>query len=161
MGALNMDGSTVTGLRLDPFPTFKFHVEIGNLTEAAFMECSGLEMATEIFEYKEGGVIEFVHKVPGRSKSANVTLKRGFAVSKDIYLWYKEMEDSLRQGKPFNFRQVSITLYTTVEQGKVMRWALDKAFPVKWVGPSLKTDEAAFAVETLEFAHHGIQVLGR
>jgi phage tail-like protein len=42
-----------------------------------------------------------------------------------------------------------------------MRWSLDKAFPVKWIGPALKTDENAFAVETLEFAHHGIQILGK
>lgn len=161
MPPLNISGSTITGLRSDPFPTFKFHVEIGSLTEAAFMECSGLEMGTEVFEYKEGGVNDFVHKFPGQTKVSNVTLKRGFALSNEIYLWYKEMEDSLRQGKPFQFRQVSITLYTTVQHGSMMRWSLNKAFPVKWVGPSLKTDEAAFAVETLEFAHHGINILGR
>ena len=38
-----------------------------------------------------------------------------------------------------------------------MRWTLNKAFPVKWVGPTFNTAEAAIAVESLEFAHHGIE----
>lgn len=153
--------STKTAQRVDPFPTFKFHVDVGDITEAAFTECSGLEMATDVFEYQEGGANEFVHKFPGRTKVANVTLKRGFATSNGLYLWYKEMENALRQGKKFDFRQVTITLYSTVDQEKLTRWTLDKAFPVKWVGPSFKTDEAAVAIETLEFAHHGIKVEGK
>jgi phage tail-like protein len=156
----NTSGSTSTGRIVDPFPTFKFHVELGSITEAAFTECSGLELSTDVFEYQEGGLNEFSHKFPGRTRISNVTLKRGFALSNEIYQWYKEMEDCLRQGKKFDFRQVTITLYTTVNQEERMRWSLDKAFPVKWVGPSLRTDEAAVAVETLEFAHHGIMVLG-
>jgi phage tail-like protein len=146
-----------TGNRLDPFPTYKFHVEIGDITEAAFMECSGLQMSTEVFTYAEGGLNEYVHQFPGRTKYSNITLKRGFATSNEIYDWYKEMETNLLGGKPFDFRQVTIILYSSVVTDKSMRWILNKAFPVKWAGPSFKTDEGNFAVETLEFAHHGIQ----
>lgn len=153
-----VSGGTKTGQRVDPFPTFKYHVEVGHITEAAFAECSGLEMATEVFEYEEGGLNEYVHKFPGRTKVSNVTLKRGFATSNELYQWYKDMENDLRAGKRFEFRQVTITLYSTVDRTKVMRWTLDKAFPVKWVGPAFKTDEAAVAIETLELAHHGIAV---
>jgi len=148
-----------TGGRIDPFPTFKFFVEVGSITEAAFTECSGMEMGTDVFEYQEGGLNDFTHKFPGRTKISNITLKRGFALSNELFQWYKEMEDCLRQGKKFDFRQVTIILYTTVGHAEVMRWSLDKAFPVKWIGPTLKTDETAMAVETLEFAHHGINVL--
>ena len=151
-------GDTKTGQRVDPFPTFKYYVEVGGyITEAAFAECSGLEMTTDVFEYQEGGVSEYVHKLPGRTKVSNVTLKRGFATSNDLYQWYKDMEDALRQGKEFPYRQVTITLRSTVDQQRLTRWTLDKAFPVKWVGPAVKTDEAAVAIETLEFAHHGIK----
>ena len=150
--------STITGSRVDPFPTFIFHVAVDGIVQAAFTQCSGLEMSSQMFEYEEGGLNDFVHKFPGRTKYSNITLTKGFALSNDIFKWYKEMEDCVRQGKAFTFRSVTIILYTTVTQGEVMRWNLDKAFPVKWVGPSLKTDEAAVAVETLEFAHHGIKV---
>jgi phage tail-like protein len=150
--------STKTARRVDPFPTFKFHVAVGDITEAAFTECSGLEMSTEVFKYIEGGCNEYVHKFPVRTDVSNVTLKRGFATSNELYNWYREMEDALRQGKSFSFRQVTITLRTTVNQKELMRWTLNKAFPVKWVGPAFKTDEAAVAIETLEFAHHGIKI---
>jgi phage tail-like protein len=149
---------TKTGRIVDPFATFKFHVEVGNITEAAFTECSGLEMSTEVYEYAEGGLNEYVHKFPGRTKISNVTLKRGFATSNELFNWYKEMEQNIINGKRFDFRQVTITLYSSAELGKKVRWTLDKAFPVKWSGPSFKTDEAAIAIETLELAHHGITI---
>jgi len=51
-------GGTKTAQRVDPFATCKFHVEVGALKEPAFSECSGLEIATEVFEYQEGGLNE-------------------------------------------------------------------------------------------------------
>ena len=59
-------GETRTAQRVDPFATFKFHVEIGDIKEAAFNECSGLEIATDVFEYQEGGLNEYAHKLPFR-----------------------------------------------------------------------------------------------
>ncbi len=152
---------TRTGESLGLFPTFKFHVEIGSLTEAAFTECSGLDMANEPFEYQEGGQNSFVHKFPGRTKYSNITLKRGFLLSNEIIKWYQEMETALKEGTPFSqgcFRAVTIRLYSSQEQGKTIQWNLDRAFPVKWTGPTFNSGEAAVAVETLEFAHHGISM---
>ena len=148
--------STTTARLVDPFATFKFHVEVGGITKAAFTDCSGLEMSTEVFEYQEGGLNEYVHKIPGRTKVSNVTLKRGFATSNELFQWYKDMEKALLAGNRFDFQQVTIILYSSADRDELVRWTLDKAFPVKWVGPAFKTSEAAVAVETLEFAHHGI-----
>jgi phage tail-like protein len=152
------NNSTKTAKRVDPFPTFKFHVAVGDITEAAFMDCTGLAMSTEVFTYIEGGCNDFIHKFPVRTDVANVTLKRGFTLSNELFNWYREMEDALRQGKAFNFRNVTITMHTTANQEESMRWTLEKAFPVKWSGPSFNSGEAAVAIETLEFAHHGIKV---
>jgi len=151
-----ISGGTKTAQRVDPFATCKFHVEIGDIKEAAFSECSGLEIATDVFEYQEGGLNEYAHKLPGRTKLSNVTLKRGFATSNELYKWYLEMEQDLLTGKTITRKQVAITLYSTSEPKELMRWTLNDAFPVKWVGPTFKAGEAATAVETLEFAHHGI-----
>ena len=157
--AISGAGGTRTGQRVDPFATFKFHIEVGDILEAAFTECAGLEMATEVFEYREGGLNEYVHKLPGRTKLNNVTLKRGFATSNELYDWYLEMDEKLRTGKGIKRQQVTITLYSTADRDETMRWALRDAFPVKWVGPAFNSGEAAVAVETLEFAHHGIAPL--
>jgi len=157
LGALKNILDTKTASRLDLFPTFRFYVEIGSIIKAAFTECSGLEVSTEIQEYAEGGNNGFVHVFPGRTKYSHVTLKRGFVISNEIFDWYKQMESCVAQGKAFSFQQVSIILHNVEPGMEGMRWDLDRAFPVKWVGPSLKTDEAVVAVETLELAHHGIQ----
>jgi phage tail-like protein len=149
-------GETKTARRVDPFATFKFHVEIGDIKEAAFSECSGLEMTTDVFEYQEGGLNEYSHKLPGRTKLSNITLKRGFATANELYNWYLEIEQDLLTGKSITRKQVTITLYSTATQEELMRWTLNDAFPVKWTGPAFKAGEAEVAIESLEFAHHGI-----
>ncbi|MBN1191137.1 MAG: phage tail protein [Dehalococcoidales bacterium] len=153
----NIMGTTLTGARLDLFPTFRFHVEIGSIIKAAFTECSGLEMNIDFKEYEEGGTNGFVHVFPGRTRYSHVTLKRGLIMTNELYTWFKEIEDCVRQGKKLKFQQVSIILWSPNQGFPEMRWNLDRAFPVKWVGPAFKTDEAAVSVETLELAHHGIQ----
>ena len=147
---------TKTGQRVDPFATFEFHIEVGGIEEAAFDECNGLEISTEIFEYQEGGLNEYAHKLPGRTKHSNITLKRGFAISNELYNWYTKLEENLLTGKPIARQQVTITLHSTADPDILIRWTLNDAFPVKWVGPVFKASEAAVAIETLEFAHHGI-----
>jgi len=149
-------GGTKTAERIDPFATFKFCVEVEDIIKAEFTECTGLEVANDVFEYQEGGLNEYSHKLPGRTKLSNVTLKRGFAVSNDLYKWYSGMKDSLLADSTVTFRKVTITLRSMADQDALMMWTLNKAFPVKWVGPAFKVGEAAVAIESLEFAHHGI-----
>jgi phage tail-like protein len=150
------NGGTRTAQRVDPFATFKFGVEVEGIIEAEFTECSGLEIANDVFEYQEGGLNEYSHKFPGRTKLSNITLKRGFATSNELFNWYSEMRNGLLADNVVTNRKVTITLYSTADQDELMRWSLNEAFPVKWVGPAFKTGEAAAAIETLEFAPHGI-----
>ena len=156
------NGETKTAKRVDPFAICKFHVEMGDIKEAAFAECSGLETTTDVFEYQEGGLNEYSHKLPGRFKLSNVTLKRGFAKSNELYNWYSHMQTNLLGGKSLRekekpvIRQVTIKLYSTSQQKELMTWTLNDAFPVKWVGPAFKAGGGDVAIETLEFAHHGI-----
>jgi phage tail-like protein len=146
----------VNGTREDVFATFRFYVEIGSIIKAVFTECSGLEMNTDFYEYTEGGTNSYVHIFPGRTRYSHITLKRGFALDNDIFEWFKNMEDCLRSGRQFEYQQVSIILRNTDIEAYGMRWDLDRALPIKWAGPSLKSDEAAVAMESLELAHHGI-----
>lgn len=152
-------GGTKTAERVDPFATFKFCVEIEGIVVAEFTECSGLDVTTDVFEYQEGGLNEYSHKLPGRTKYSNITLKRGFAHTNKLYLWYKEMADKLLAGKKFISKKVTITLRSSAVPNQKMVWTLNDAFPVKWVGPAFKVGEAAISIETLEFAHHGIMLV--
>jgi phage tail-like protein len=147
---------TKTGKPGHAYSNFKYYVVVeGFIAWAGFCECSGLSMATDVFEYQEGGLSEYVHKFPGRTKVSNVILKRGVTDEIDMGHWFKQMETKLRTGEKFDFRQVTITLLSGVNRNQVT-WTLNRAFPVKWVGPAFKSDTNEVVIESLELAHHGI-----
>lgn len=130
----------------------QFWVQIDNVEVAGFRECSGLTIDTEVFEYSEGGQNTYTHKLPVRTKYGNITLKRGLDPTQDLYHWFVSSID----GVPCGRKNVSIMIYGPLGGQPVEKWDLMEAYPVKWVGPELKTEAGALAVETLEFAHHGL-----
>jgi phage tail-like protein len=142
-----------TGQRIDPFPAFKFCVEIGGITEAIFSECSGLEAEVDVFEYEEGGLNTYVHKLPGRVKYADLTLKRGMATSDALWEWYTQT----LQGQ-IERRNVSVTLYDSAGE-QYRRWNFQEACPVRWTGPEFRADENRVAIETLVLSHRGMQLM--
>jgi phage tail-like protein len=135
----------------DPLTTFRFHVVVGDISEAAFSECSGLQAEIQVEEYYEGGLNDEVHKLPGRTRFGNVKLLRGISTSDALLKWWK---DTLRA--QFTRKDVTIILYSPKGE-EVTRWTLTEALPVKWVGPTLRASENAVAIETLELAFQGIR----
>jgi phage tail-like protein len=140
------------GQRTDPLLAFRFQVEVGSIIQAGFSECSGLQVETEVEEVREGGVNAFVHKLPKGSKHVNLTLKYGLTTSDDLWNWHKDVVEGKVERKTVN------VLLLDVEGEERWRWSFQKAYPVKWVGPELKADGSAVAIETLELAHHGFDV---
>jgi phage tail-like protein len=140
------------GKRFDPLTTSRFSlsIEIDNVQEAGFSEVSGLEAEVDIFEYQEGGVNGFTHKLAGPAKFPNVTLKRGITHSNGLWEWFSKVA----QGK-IERKNLSVVLHNQAGD-QVRRWDLTQAYPVKWVGPGLKADENATSIETLELAHKGM-----
>ena len=141
-----------TTRRPDPYQSFRFFVEVDGLESAAFTECSGLEVTTDVKEYEEGGENTFVHKLPGRTKYTNITLKWGTTESLDLWKWYQAVTLGFVERK-----MASIVQYNW-KGDPVRRWNLFWAYPVKWVGPSFRTDSSEVGIETLELAHNGFIV---
>lgn len=134
----------------DQYLGLRFWVDIQDIHVAEFAECSGLVIETEVFEYAEGGLNTYTHKLPVRTKYSNVTLKRGIDEGQDLFRWYMDTVNH-----KITRRNISILIYDT-KGNVVRRWNLQNAFPVKWTGPDLKADAGAVAVETVEFAHEGL-----
>lgn len=137
----------------EPFVSTRFWVEVQGITAGYFTECTGLNVETEVTDYAEGGVNDFVHRLPGRTKFTNVTLKRGWVESDELWIWYLKVIEGKIQPK-----SVSIIMYENRGVGQAepkSRWDLDQAFPVKWQGPSFRADANSVVVETLELAHRG------
>ena len=148
--------STQSSRTVDPYLGYKFWVEIEGITEAVFRECTGLSVETEVVEHAEGGVNDRVHKLPGRTKFSNITLKRGWVQSDELWKWYSRIIAGTIDRRP-----VSIILFENRSinpSDQVCRWNLDNAFPVKWQGPEFRSDGNGIAIETLVLAHDGWRV---
>jgi phage tail-like protein len=135
----------------DPFPVYKFWIEIDSVIVGQFQECSGLRMERAVETIEEGGVNDHVHLLPGRNKYSNITLKNGMVSSDELWSWYQE---GLFDAK---VKRVNFSILLRDVKGDVAkRWNIIQGFPVKWEGPQFTTDSNQIAVETLEIAHHGL-----
>ncbi len=139
-----------TGNKPYPYPSFRFRIEIESITVAQVSDVSGLSIETETEPYEEGGVNEFVHQLPKRTKYNNITLKRGISDLDEMWNWYQ----SVVLGK-FVRKNGSIVLMDSKGDDK-WRWNFHGAYPVKWTGPDFKSDSNTVAFETIELVHRGI-----
>jgi len=139
------------GKRNDPYVSFLFQVEIQGLIVGGFSEVSGLQVETETHDFREGGVNDYMHKLPKGSKQSNITLKRGFTDSDVLWKWHQDVVN----GK-FKRKSGRIILMDS-EGNEKWHWTFEDAFPVKWIGPDFRAKEASTSVETLELAHKGIK----
>jgi phage tail-like protein len=140
----------------DPYQVFSFLIEIDGLVVGGFSECSGLAIETEIFEYREGGLNEYMHSFVGSTKYTPLVLKRGLATSDELWKWYQEV---ITQGVNLSrVKRRSGTVYLLNQQrNSVKAWNFREAFPYKWTGPELRADASEVAFESLELAHRGLQ----
>ena len=136
-----------------PLPKFYFQVQWGG-TRIGFTEVSGLDVETEIIEYREGNSPEFSKiKMPGMQKFGNITLKRGvFKADNEFYTWWNTVKLNTIQR-----RDLTISLLNE-EQEPVMTWKVKNAWPTKIQSTDLKADGNEVAIESIELAHEGISI---
>jgi phage tail-like protein len=150
---LNAAFSLVTnllGVRLDPYQVFNFMVEIEGILAGGFSECSGLAVETEYLDYREGGVNEYVHRLPGPTKYPPLVLKHGLTQIDGLWTWHQEVVHG-------NVQRRNGTIYLLDQQRiPVMWWDFKEAYPVKYTGPDFRADSGAVAFESVELAHRGL-----
>lgn len=140
-----------TGDKPYPYTSFRFRIEIEGITVAQVSEVTGLQIETETETYEEGGVNDFVHQLPKRTKYQHITLKRGITDLYDMWKWYEDVVSGRIERK-----DGAIVLMDVTGEDK-WRWNFSEAYPVKWTGPDLRADSNTVAFETIELAHHGIR----
>lgn len=134
---------------LDKLGENHFVLEIPGLAIGAFSELSGLTVERDVLDYPEGGVNDFVHRLPGRLKYPNLVLKRGVTDQDALQSWFFDSQAKAQ------LRNITIKLVDPT--GKPKRtWAFAQAFPVKWTGPKLNAGSDSPATEELEVAHQGM-----
>jgi phage tail-like protein len=128
----------------DHIGQYNFKVEIDGVTEAAFKAVDGLDSETEIIEYQDGDDM-ILRKRPGRTKYSNITCKRGYVTTTELWDWRKTVMDGGVQRK-----SGSIVLMNDKSE-EIMRYNFFEAWPAKWKGFSLDGKGADVAVEEIEF----------
>ncbi len=142
--------ANVTSSLPDVFTTFHFYVD--GVAQAVFTEVTGMAVEIMVQDYEEGGRNDHIHRLPGRAKVSDITLRNGISTSNDIWDWFKK----ILQG---NFERRNVSIVVVDQKGaEQQRWSFIEALPVKWTGPELKSGQSAPAIQSLQLTHKGLQI---
>lgn len=133
------------------YGTHRFIVEMNGIAQGSFSECSGLQVETEIFEWQEGGRNDYTHRLPGRTKFSNITLKRGIATM-EMWNWFNKTRRGI-------IERSNISIILLDKEARAIQWNITGALPIKWSGPSFKASTSEAAVESVELIHNGFEQL--
>ena len=139
----------------ETYPLVKFHFIVDWAgTNIGFTEVSGLDVETEIIEYRQGASPEYSKiKMPGMQKFSNITLKRGsFKNDNEFYQWWNTVKLNTIER-----RDITIKLLNE-EHEPVIVWKVKNAFPIKVQSTDLKGDGNETAIESMEVAHEGLTI---
>ncbi len=136
-----------------PLVKFHFQVEWGG-TKIGFTEVSGLDVETEVVEYREGNSPEYSKiKMPGMQKFSNLTLKRGtFKSDNEYFAWWNTVKLNTIER-----RDITISLLNE-DHDPVVTWKVKHAWPTKIQSTDLKADGNEVAIESMEIVHEGLSI---
>jgi phage tail-like protein len=139
----------------DPVVSSWFGIEFQGQVKGAFRECTGLGSENEVVEYKASGEkgAYVIHKVPGRMKWNNITLKRGITDDMDMWKWRKLVE----QGKVDDARKNGFITMFNQEGKPIAKWSFVRAWPSKLTGPTANATNNEVGIEELEITHEGYE----
>lgn len=140
-----------TSSRNDPFTSFNFIVDVQGM-RAGFAEVGGLSSETNIVEYREGNEDITARKLPGQKKFGNISLKRGYTNSKDLWEWRKKVMEGKTQRLPG-----TITLLDEARKPALV-WKFYEGWPSKWAGPAFNAKNNDVAIEEMDIAIEGLEL---
>lgn len=129
----------------NPYAQFNFLLEIEGLTAAGFTEVSGMNSETDPIDYREGSDPNHVRKMPGITKHGNITLKRGYTQSRELWDWRKSTIDGS------TIRKSGAIILLDESRKPALRWEFFNAWIKKYEGPALKSTTNEAAIESIEF----------
>lgn len=134
---------------LDHVGAYNFTVEIEGINAGYFKNVDGLSAEIEVIEFQDGDDL-VLRKRPGRAKYGDITLKKGYIVTKDLQDWWKAIKDGQYQRK-----NIAIHLNDNAA-GRLRTWKCLGCWPKAWKvngfdgkGNDVVTEEITFVVEEL------------
>lgn len=116
--------------------------------DARFQTVSGLSVEYDYESFKEGGENRFEHKLPVRTKYADMVLKRGMLLNSDVIKWF------LAAFRDREFTPADVNVILMNEKGDPLRtWNVVHAIPKKWLVSDLNANESSVVIETMELTY--------
>ncbi|MBU2569120.1 MAG: phage tail protein [Gammaproteobacteria bacterium] len=130
---------------------FYYKVEFGISqvsNDVRFQSVSGLTVEYDYESFKEGGENRFEHKLPVRTKYADMVLKRGMLTDSGVIDWL------LNAFRDRVFEPASVNVILMNEKGEPLRtWKVAQAIPKKWQIGDFNANESAVVIETIELTY--------
>ncbi|WP_137940123.1 phage tail protein [Chitinivorax sp. B] len=137
------------------------------LGNGAFQEVSGLEVTMDIADYLEGGRNDGLIRRAGRARYVPIVLKRGMfyaadsdgnasQLNKELWQWLQSVVSGQR---PIPRYDGLIEVMGKHNDDIVATWAFTRGLPARIKGPELNGKTGEIAIEELQIAHEGLQLL--
>jgi phage tail-like protein len=130
---------------------FYYKVEFGiskEKNDVQFQSVSGLSVEYDFESFKEGGENRFEHKLPVRTKYADLILKRGMLTNSEVIKWFLAAFQN-RELKPSD---ISVILMNEKSE-PLFTWNVAHAIPKKWLVSDLNANENSIVIETMELTY--------
>lgn len=137
----------------DYYPPWGFYYKVKfsisqSENDVRFQTVSGLSVEYDMEEYKEGGENRYTHKLPVRTKYADMVLKRGMLTDSEVIKWV------LKAFRDREFKPADVTVILMNEKSEPLRtWKVAHAIPKKWLVSDLNANENSVVIETLELSY--------
>jgi phage tail-like protein len=136
------------GVFNDPYRAYNFKLEIDGVNEGHFTQCTNIGVEVDAISYREGGVGQIVHRLPGQVKYASIRLAYGLTASKELWDWFMGSVKGKVQRK-----SVFIVMINDDGATEAFRWHLVNAWPSAWRGAPLDALGREVAVEEVELVY--------
>jgi phage tail-like protein len=143
------------GLPLEFHGNFRFLVKVDGIFTASFNECKLPSLSVKTLDIEEGGQNSYVHRLPVRVSASTLTLKRGIARDGVLLEWYMQVLTGNMAAAPRSLIVVILDSYVI----PISIWMFTDAYPIKWSGPTLNAGDKAVAIEEIELAHKGFEII--
>jgi len=151
---------TTNPTRLDPYRNFKFRIRWDGRYVAGISKVSPLTRTTEVVEHRDGGDVNTVHRAPGQSEFAPITLERGVSHDLAFEQWVNKVWDFQRNpGKEASLadfrKDIRIELYNAAGQ-LALAYSVFRCWPSEYTAlPELDANGTAVAIQSMTLQNEG------
>lgn len=122
--------------------------------DVRFQSVSGLTVEADFEEVKEGGVLQYTHKLPAQVKSTDLVLKRGMFLGSGLSKWFFDAFEN------FEFKPVDLEVILLNELHAPLRaWRVIHALPKKMEVSAFDAEKSELVIETLTLTYHYIKTI--